>query len=128
DLPSDHHSIDVDVAFDHGVVPEVEAALGVNITVQFSIESHLAGKLEGALQFNVRIEDVLRVITTIWWCVHSLVCACFFTVRSFLRLRAPDCQRLFSRDSCADAPQQVSTKSLQKLIRLDSIYCQEPHI
>jgi hypothetical protein len=53
DLTADDDGGNVHVAFDDGIVAEDEGAFGLDVTIQFSIEGQFAGKLEGALEFNV---------------------------------------------------------------------------
>jgi len=70
DLAADSDGADVHIALDHSVVAEIEGAIGLDVTVQFSIEGKFAGKLEGAFEFDVRVEDVLGV--GIRCCAHML--------------------------------------------------------
>jgi hypothetical protein len=67
DLAADDNGGNIHIAFDDRIVAEDEGAFGLDITIQFSIEGQFAGKLEGAFEFDVRVEDVLGVSC---WCAH----------------------------------------------------------
>ena len=73
DFAAHHDGLGADVAVDNGGIAESQHAVRMDFAVQLAFKSELAGKLEVALDFNIRGQDVFRRVGVVHNRIHNFM-------------------------------------------------------
>ena len=73
DFAAHYYGLRIDVAVDHGVIAQVQSAVGLDFAIYFSVEGQFSRKLESTLDFCARVQEVLGCFSAPYeWSVFSL--------------------------------------------------------